>query len=308
MSGPAAIALWTGSSPRLDVMPIGDGLTLGRALVGDDRMSSNHVRLELRDGAVEIAELGSQNGTWLAGNRLTGKARPHLPMLVRAARTLFLVVADASRYAGVTIGRRDGLVVAASLPPIWRALDEAVLAEDCVVLEGAGSVARKLAASYAAQRGGTRVTFDGLRELEDLIEPASPPRTIILDGPLRNSDRLTLATWLETCVRVATVLDSVEFLVGPPLLSVRKIAIPNPRLDELPATFVDLAGDLPLHVSAVEALLLDAWRTGEDAALGRARSGIEIARLRGRTELRGEDMPLAPVHKNAMHPWSPQQG
>lgn len=306
----AAIALWTGHAPRLDVLAVpAEGLVLSRGLLGDDRMSEPHARLMPVDGRLEVADLGSKNGTFVAGNRMRDEPlRPHLPVLVRTGRTVLVLVADAAPYAGVRIERRGELVVGASLGPVCRAVDDAALAEDNLAIVGAPHVGRALARLYAAQRSGACATYDGSTSLERAIASASgPPRTLVLDGVPRDEDRATLALWLETDVRVVTVVDTALPLASwPAVLALRTVAVPHPRLDEWPTILHDLAGDVALHAGAVEAMLLDLWRTGEASALARIRDDVATARAENRGELRDDDLTSAPVQKYAIGPWTPR--
>ncbi len=52
---------------RLDIGRECDGL-----LVTDERVSRRHLRLEVSEGRLVAIDLGSSNGTWLDGRRLTG--------------------------------------------------------------------------------------------------------------------------------------------------------------------------------------------------------------------------------------------
>jgi pSer/pThr/pTyr-binding forkhead associated (FHA) protein len=49
---------------------------IGRALdndivIGDPSVSRHHATIEFRDGTFVLRDLGSQNGTWLGGQRVT---------------------------------------------------------------------------------------------------------------------------------------------------------------------------------------------------------------------------------------------
>lgn len=63
-------------------IPQGRALTMGRAescdvTLDDDAASRQHARLRIVDGQVEIEDLGSRNGTWLADKRIsTAKWKP----------------------------------------------------------------------------------------------------------------------------------------------------------------------------------------------------------------------------------------
>ena len=168
---------------------------------------------------------------------------------------MWVIVADAAPYEGVTIAHRDELVVGAALGPVCHAVDDAALAEDNLAIVGAPHVERAIAAA------------------------PGPLRTLILDGVPRDEDRATLALWLETDVRVVTVVDTpLPLAAWPAGIALRTVAVPHPRLDEWPTILHDLAGDIALHAGAVEAMLLDLWRTGEAHALDRIRADLAAAR------------------------------
>ena len=85
-SGPAtattATRLVITSGPKAGLeIPLGsDPLTIGRSsesglVIRDDYTSSHHARLSLRGGTWTIQDLGSTNGTFLGGERLSDRAQ-----------------------------------------------------------------------------------------------------------------------------------------------------------------------------------------------------------------------------------------
>lgn len=75
---PRAIFNITGPNIQADQVIVTEaGLTAGRVAEDNDldlfdqKVSRNHMRLDLRDGVVYVTDLGSRNGTWLGDTRLT---------------------------------------------------------------------------------------------------------------------------------------------------------------------------------------------------------------------------------------------
>lgn len=82
-TGPATIAsakklvITSGPKAGLELPLSGDSLTIGRSsesalVIRDDYTSSHHARLLLRGDVWAIQDLDSTNGTYVAGNRVTG--------------------------------------------------------------------------------------------------------------------------------------------------------------------------------------------------------------------------------------------
>lgn len=308
---PGVVAVWSGSAPVFAAFRIPrEGLVLGRNLVpgADARISTRHAMVTLKRDGIFVADLGSRNGTFVAGHTVTGELRPDLlPAVVRTGRSLFVVVADVRPYEHLAITHRGELVVAATLEPTLRALEAAVLAEQHVVFVGTRSVGRQLAKLYAVQRAGATATYAASAIDSSLARAITlaplPLRTIILDGLPRDLDRDTLATWLARDVRFATaVLDQSELIHLPAQLVARTILVPWPRFDELPTTLFDAAAGFPLHATVIERMLLDAWRTPEDALLAWLRGDLARAQAAHRKELRGEDLTEATFERQGHGP------
>src|SRR5512133_2488513 len=73
------------------------GVTIGRAWLTkhglvDSEVSSTHLRLERRGGAVQVTDTGSRNGTWVNGSRLSSRDLTPLEdgAVLRIGRTLFV--------------------------------------------------------------------------------------------------------------------------------------------------------------------------------------------------------------------------
>src|SRR4051812_20055677 len=98
---PGLVVVWSGRAPALRAFEIdGDGVIIGRDLVAslgpfeDDRISRQHARIRCAGGALVACDLGSRNGTYLAGRRLDAEAWVHAPAVIRTGRTIALLVPD----------------------------------------------------------------------------------------------------------------------------------------------------------------------------------------------------------------------
>ena len=84
------------SGTRFDVR---EDAIIGRVdagiLLDDDEVSRYHAIVRVGDGAADITDLGSTNGTFVDGRRLTGRARLVDGSLIRVGQTeLRVVTAD----------------------------------------------------------------------------------------------------------------------------------------------------------------------------------------------------------------------
>ena len=127
--GPGLLLLWSVHEPLFSVLRFpSDHIELGRdqlleSGVHDARISRRHVRIDVQDRAITVRELGSTNGSFIDGKRLSGQvslplwdpqesrtahadaARAHV---LRVGRTILIPVADVAPY------QRDGLSVNSS--------------------------------------------------------------------------------------------------------------------------------------------------------------------------------------------------
>jgi pSer/pThr/pTyr-binding forkhead associated (FHA) protein len=77
---------------------LGEDAIIGRVDAGvmldDDEVSRYHAIVRVRDGGADIADLGSTNGTFVDGRRLTGRVGLVNGSLIRVGQTELRVVAD----------------------------------------------------------------------------------------------------------------------------------------------------------------------------------------------------------------------
>jgi transcriptional regulator with GAF, ATPase, and Fis domain len=161
---PGVVVVYSARCPLLRVVPLEGGkLTLGRmselgAPAPDGRMSREHAQMSFDGREWTIRDLGSHNGTFVDGVRLTGEARFASPHCVRMGQTIVLPRANVLPFMKAPPLVQDGLVVG---PTLRRALDaiahHAVRGENvlCVGESGAGKelAAKTFHASSPNQRG-----------------------------------------------------------------------------------------------------------------------------------------------------------
>ena len=153
---PGLLIVWTGEAPvsiALRMPPA--GVVLGRELLAelpatrdkDDRISRLHARIRHGGRGFTVTDLGSRNGSYVDGRALVdGEVAAPAGAVVRAGRTLALLVDDVRRFegGGVTI---DGDVVAGpTLQATWRAAERAARVGDTLLITGESGAGKELAA------------------------------------------------------------------------------------------------------------------------------------------------------------------
>src|SRR4051812_4011050 len=81
------------------------GLEIGRGspdgiLTDDEQVSRTHLRVSYAEGTWTFEDLGSRNGTFIDGVRLTGSVKVQGSPLVRIGRSLLWAVPDVRPYRG----------------------------------------------------------------------------------------------------------------------------------------------------------------------------------------------------------------
>jgi len=96
-AAPTKIRIIEPPERRGSAYELGPEMTLGRSpgcavpLEGDSFASSVHARLFLRDGETWLEDLGSTNGTWVNGERLSGPTRLRRGDRLKVGHTLLEV-------------------------------------------------------------------------------------------------------------------------------------------------------------------------------------------------------------------------
>ena len=104
-------------------LPLEGELVLGRdtfeALgLRDERMSREHVRVWPGRAGLRVEDLGSRNGTFVDGERVTGPIE-RIVRTLRIGRSVLLPVADVGAFERAPLQRKDGLVVGPALAAAW---------------------------------------------------------------------------------------------------------------------------------------------------------------------------------------------
>ncbi len=158
--GPGLLIVWSGSRPALVPHRLGDeGVILGRGLAGvdpsDARISRQHARITLRDGAFLVADLVSRNGTSVGGRTIDGEAWVHPPAVVRVGRTVALLLRDVRRFEGTSVRVVDQVVLGPVLAEAWTRVDRIARHGDGILLTGETGTGKELAAkAFHAATGG----------------------------------------------------------------------------------------------------------------------------------------------------------
>lgn len=102
---PGIVLVYHGERPICRAVRIPEGgLVIGRGLVGgssdDDRLSREHMRVKVEGDHFTVADLMSRNGTYLEGALLERETRVATGAVVRAGRTVGVLLADIRRFEG----------------------------------------------------------------------------------------------------------------------------------------------------------------------------------------------------------------
>ena len=145
---PGAVVVWSGASPRLTALRLPPpGLVIGRdTLPDDERLSRQHARIR-RDGArFRVADLASRNGTFVNGRAIDdGDVAVEAPAVVRAGRTVMLLVDDVGPFIDATV-TTTGAIVGPTLRTAWSAVERAARSGRSLLLTGESGVGKELAA------------------------------------------------------------------------------------------------------------------------------------------------------------------
>ena len=261
MDGPGLLVVWSENAPRLEIITIPDG---GVTLDIDDV----HATLRPVD-YLKGVEIHARGPMTFNGQICNGHAPcATYTSILRLGRTVGVLVPDGREYDQVKLERRGPVVVGASLAAALHALDRAALAETHVAIVGALALGRQLAQVYAETVGGAHhaVELTASTTLERQLAGAMP-RTLVLvlHRPLSPIEKTELAQWLETEIRIVTLVrDAKSLALLPEILRTTEIELPKYRFDELPTVLAERAPDR-VDAQLIERALVEARWGGEEA-------------------------------------------
>lgn len=306
------MVVWSGTSPVVQTYRIHEaGLVLGRELLGattDDRISRQHARIVARERRFVITDLGSRNGTYAGGSALIDReVTVTAPAIIRAGRTVAVLLDDIRRFEGSTITSQHDALVGAITAPLWR---EAQAAADAgvslLILGEPGSGKGRMARGYARMRDRPEAVFNPTIQAVPLERVAGPAiETLILEqvGKLGAANLATLRRLLDTRPELRVVTTAVIGLehLGIPAelagrLSARTIHIPplRDRPDEVSFLVQDAVRaaepGLQIHSTLIEACLLRPWPGNARELVAEVSRVAHTVAAQGKNNLRGEDL------------------
>lgn len=148
---PGLVLVHDGNGPALRGAPVRGGIELGRrafagAALDDERVSRHHARVRREADRWAVEDLGSRNGTFVDGERITGTVRIDSPRVVRVGRSLFVPVRDVRRFEHGTIVRRGDALVGPTLGAAWDEIERAARFGDALLVTGESGAGKELAA------------------------------------------------------------------------------------------------------------------------------------------------------------------
>jgi transcriptional regulator with PAS, ATPase and Fis domain len=144
------VVVFDGAAPSLAAHRVGGAATvIGRELFGntvDDRLSREHARVRLADGAFAVSDLASRNGTYVNGQRITEETWVHPPAVVRTGRTLTLLVRDVRRFEEARVLNQAGAVIGPQTGQAILQIQRAARGGDTLLVTGESGTGKELAA------------------------------------------------------------------------------------------------------------------------------------------------------------------
>ncbi len=147
---PGLLVVCLAGQPRLLAIPLVRGtLVLGREGDGgleDERVSRAHTEVSQQAGRFRVRDLGSRNGTYVDGVRLSGDLVVAGGALLRLGGTLAIPLPDVRPFVRADVVSTDGLVAG---PTFRRALDAVTAAaqsSDTLLVTGESGTGKELAA------------------------------------------------------------------------------------------------------------------------------------------------------------------
>ena len=149
---PGIVRVFSCGQAACDPRPLSATLTVGRATGGgfdvdDDRLSRRHFRVERADAGSGffVVDEKSRNGTWIDGAR-TARAGARAGSVVRAGRSVFLLVEDVRAFSEAPPGLDPEIVCGPTLAAALRRLERLSKTGRTLSLQGESGSGKELAA------------------------------------------------------------------------------------------------------------------------------------------------------------------
>ncbi len=150
------VIVWSGEVPALTAMRLPPaGLVLGRELLSevpavrgrDDRISRLHARIRSSARGFTVTDLGSRNGSFVDGRPLVdGEIAAAAGAVVRAGRTLVLLVDDVRRFEEAKIEEQGDLIAGPTLVEVWADAERAARLGTTLLVTGESGSGKELVA------------------------------------------------------------------------------------------------------------------------------------------------------------------
>jgi transcriptional regulator with PAS, ATPase and Fis domain len=131
-------------------------LVIGREAPGGIRLADNlvsrrHVQVSHEDGRFAVGDLGSRNGTFVDGHRVTS-GRFEGTCVLRVGHALFLLSQDAAQLATRSVKVEDGLVVGPTLADALDRVAQAARSSETLLVTGETGSGKEIAARVFHQK------------------------------------------------------------------------------------------------------------------------------------------------------------
>ena len=151
---PGLFVLLESGQPAAIPLPLPpQGLELGRGVPAgrfedDDQVSRAHAKIALEPKGVRVTDLGSRNGTFVDGARLSAPVLREPPFLLRIGRSLLWAVPDVRPFALAERGRRrdEDPVLGGLMSRAFGEIALAAKAGDTLLITGESGAGKELAA------------------------------------------------------------------------------------------------------------------------------------------------------------------
>jgi len=157
---PGLVVIFADRRPMQRVFRWERPLELGRADFAEEDaqealISRSHMRIELDDAGFRVRDLGSRNGTFVAGARIGGETRLHFGATLRVGGVLLVGVRDVLPFLDQGLGAHGGVVSGPSLRQVLEtiALTRRTGTAPTLLLHGESGTGKEIAAQAFHQAG-----------------------------------------------------------------------------------------------------------------------------------------------------------